>query len=271
MENKNFDQKTQKVQAAFQNLVSDYTVDESESTNFKEDSLKAQEVAKIVGTYKPSVVGKKKLQALFTYNEGEVAPLEVLTEVIQVQLIGEIIQGLPQKVVAESQHPIELLVKNTSGFDATDIDIDAENVLIESIVEESIDGTSIATYKLEDFKVKKSLDSSRQYRIKGTYQAPALAGQDELDILLKYNEAKSLTHVDDRAGLSFKKLPDGSTLVISQEEAQVVIKGKVEPIEPLQLKLNQEHPVEFIFTNKSPDYPATGIHISLTEELHNFT
>lgn len=264
---KNFDQITQHVQAAFENIAGDYTVNEDESINHKKDRLKAQEVAKIVGIYKPSSIGKKKLQALFSYNEAdEAVTLEVATEVIQVQLVGEIIQGLPEKVVAFSQHPIELLVKNTNGFDATDIDIDEENLSIETIVEEDSTGAVIAIYSLEDFKIKKRLDPNRQYRIKATYHAAELAGKDQLNILVKYNESKSLAHADERAGLSFKTLPGGSTLVISQEEARVVIDGKVRP-ETLRLKLNQEHKVEFIFTNKSPDYPATGIHIALTEKI----
>lgn len=257
----NFDELTQDNQASVQNLVNDYTISEE---SFSKDELKPQESAKIIGTFTATSVGKKKLLASFTYNEAQnPIILEVITDVIQVKLIGEIIKGLPKKVVVNSKHSIELLIKNNTNFDATDIDIDEGNLLIEAIKEEDINGNVINTYTLENYK--NNLKPNGQYRIIGTIQIPEKIGENQLNVLIKYNESKSLTKVEDRLGLSFNELAGGSTIVIDQITADVKIEGTVEP-NLLQLKLNQKHEVQFIFKNKNLKFPATNIVISITEE-----
>lgn len=270
MKNNNFDQMTPDIQATFENWVSDFTVNEKESNNWEKNTLKVNESAKIVGVYTPSAPGKKKLKALFTCNEKH-DPIEIFlqTEVIQVQLIGEIIKGLPEKVVVNSEHEIELLVKNISGLDATQIDIQIGRLLDDtiSISEEDINKNNLGTYTLIEFneKTNKKLDTNKQYRIKGTYKAPKEEGNDPLDFLIKYNESQSLKDTNEKMGLSFNTLPNGSTTVISIEDAKIKVTSIVKPEDIPTLKVNQKQKIEFQFTNADSQYPITGIHITVTE------
>lgn len=261
----NFDSFSQDNQASIQNLVNDYTVNEE---SFNKNQLNPQETAKIVGDFQANSIGKKKILATFTYNEAE-APvtLEVITEVIQVQLIGKIIKGLPKEVVAKSKHSIELLVKNNTRLNATAIIIDKGNLSIETIDEEDIEGNFIHTYTLE--AVKDNLKANHQYRIKGTIEIPENVAKTQLDVLIKYDESKSLTEDADKSGLSFNTLAGGSTTVVAQVVAKVGIEGNVTPTDVLRLKLNQAHQIQFTFKNKSFKYPATNILITISEEMNS--
>lgn len=274
MKNKNFKELLDiKKSAANNKLKSTYKIDKIKSENIDFSYLEPKDSSKLVGIFKPGTAGKKKLTTIFKYNESCVTLDFAETEVIQVLLVAELLAKLPDKLVANSEHIIEFLIKNTSGLSATNIEIDGGALLFESItITEEIIGGQPSTkpiYSLREFnsrsKTERKLDTNKQFRVKATFRAKEETGIATLDTLIKYKESATLVDKDEQLGLSLNKLKGGSTTIIGKLDdrgnPRVFIEGKVSI--PDQLKLDQEETVEFTFENKSSEYPATGVVITI--------
>lgn len=254
-------------QHAFENKQSEYQVDEEKSINIHADILNKLSEAKIVGTFTPTSPGEKLLTALFTYNEGEEVPVELKLTVVQVQLTAEIIKGLPNTVVKNSEHPIEFLIKNTDLTDAILMGFNHGSLIEGSIVisEEAIDGISeVITYSFAEFQEKLTtglkLDSHKQYRVKATYKV--IDENNKNDILFKYKESDTLENESDREGVRIRLLEN----INIEKEATVKVIGKASA-QNLNFKMGEKEKIEFIFTNMSSDFPATGVNITIIKKV----
>lgn len=270
MNNKNSEQDiTLYQQYGFQNNESEYEVDLEKSINIHENVLNKLSEAKVVGTFKPSSSGKKVLTATFSYNEGEDVPINVIVTVVQVHLTVEITKELPPKVVKNSEHPIEFLIKNTHIVDAVITGFDYGSLLKDSIQinEESIDGSSsVTTYSFEEFeeKLKKELklDPHKQYRITAIYKV--IDESRENDILFKYKESATLEDKLEQEGVRPQFLKN----VTIEKNATVKVVGKSN-IQKVNFKIGGEEKIEFTFTNTSSEFPATGANITIIQKAED--
>ncbi|WP_010598328.1 hypothetical protein [Rickettsiella massiliensis] len=186
--------------------------------------------------------------------------------VIQVQLTAEITQGLPIKVVKNSEHPIEFLIKNTHLADAIITDFNHGSLLEDSIIisEEAIDGSSQPiTYSFAEFQEKLAtgvkLDPHKQYRVNAIYKV--IDENHKNDILFKYKESATLENELDREGVRPQVLKN----ITIEKNATVTVIGKVN-VQNLKFKIGEEEKIEFIFTNTSTEFPATGANITIIQK-----
>lgn len=254
-------------QHAFQNHDKEYHVDQNQSTNIQNTILNKLDTAQVVGTFQATSPGKRELTALFTYNEGKEVPVTVNITVIQVQLTAKIITPLPDKVVKNSAHPVEFLIQNKNEADAIISGFNPGPLLKDSIFihEESIDGnTPVITYTYKEFQEKLkeglTLDPNKQYRVKAIYKV----NEKEIkkDVLFQYEESATLENPLDQEGVRPPLLEN----VIIDGKANVTIIGKAS-FENLKLKISSEEKIKFTFTNIDPNYPATGIDITIRQKI----
>lgn len=214
-----------------------YKIDKVKSENIDFSYPEPKDSSKFVGIFKPGTAGKK-INHYFKYNESYVTLEFAETEVIQVLLIAEILGKMPDKFVANSEHTIEFLIKNTSKLSATDIEIDNDALLFESITitEEIINGqpSTNPIYFLREFnsrsKTERKLDTNQQFRVKAIFRANEETGIATLDTLIKYKESATTVDKDEQLCLSLNKLEGGSTTIIGKFDdrgnPRVFIKGK---------------------------------------------
>lgn len=225
--------------------------------------LESNSGVKVIGTFKPKAAGKYKLEASFKYIEGETVKLAteitVMKDSLRALLKAFIYVGLNDEVVANSLHEVRLLVTNKEDFTATLKNIEAGNLLADTIIIEM----NKKIYKLDDFNalsdLEKKLTKGKQIKIEGKYRAKDMAGKDDLGVRVNYfidNNVESVV-------LSFDEIEGGSTTVISKKDANVVVTATVKPRKK-KMKMNGEETLEVTFINTSAKYPATDVEITIS-------
>ncbi len=225
--------------------------------------LESNSDVKVIGTFKPKTAGKYKLEASFKYIEGETVKLAtdimVMKDSLKALLKAFIYVGLNDEVVANSLHEVRLLVTNQANFTATLKNIEAGNLLAETIIIE----VNKKIYKLDEFNalsaLEKKLNQGKQIKIEGKYRAKDLAGKDGLGVKVNYFIDKNLEIV----GLSFDEIENGSTTIISKKDANVVVMATVNP-RTKKMKMNGEETLDVTFRNTSAKYPATDVEIIIS-------
>jgi hypothetical protein len=231
-------------------------------------TLAEKTTAKLVGTFTTKKAGKQKLTAIFKYGEGDAVKVFTETEVIAVKLVIKLDKPtvLPKNLAINSEQEVEFLINNPTEFEATKIKLEGIEGLVDiSIIKEKPknDGDYEVvgnTLSVEDFNKgsEVKLDAKHRFRIKAKIKTDE-AESTTLKLLVKYHELEYLEQADvDKEGAKFEQTVDVQAIKVI---------GEVTTKLPAKIKLGSEYEVVFQFINENTEFSATGVNITVTEEV----